>query len=157
MSGRWQKILDRFPAHMEAVRQDKEFQDVTEGLAQNLDTLSSATGRVRRAHRLGDADEVRDLIHLGELHGFRAREMALLITRFALTKTLLQQAAANDASAEAVGRLWGIAPPGFQLNHYAVDQPASAARTRARLVEHARGATDSAALVSAVRRRIATI
>jgi hypothetical protein len=157
MSGRWQKILDRFPAHMEAERQGKAFQDVTEGLAQNLDTLTSALGRVRRAHRLADADEIRDLIQLGQLHGFRPSEMALLLARVALTKALLHQAGADDAAAEAVGRLWGIAPPGFRLNRYAIDQPASAQKTRTRFLTHARKATNTAALVSAVRQRIVVV
>ena len=41
MSQRWRKILSRFPVHMESARDSKEFQAVTEALAQNLDTLIS--------------------------------------------------------------------------------------------------------------------
>jgi hypothetical protein len=157
MSARWRNILSRFPAHMEAARENKEFQSVVEALAQNLDTLSSAIGRVRKAHRLGDADETRDLFLLGGLHDFQRSEAAVLVTRFALTTKLLATAAGSDDDAIAVGMLWSIAAPGFRLDSYAVDQPATPAKARARFVAAARKAIRTEAFVDALRQRIATV
>jgi len=142
---------------MEASRAGKALTNVTDALAQNLDTLTSSVGRVRRAHRLSEADEARDLFLLAGLHGIRADEMAVLTTRFALTSKLVEQANSADGSLSAVGNLFGIAPPGFQLERYAVDQPPSDVKTRARFIQAARESINAAALAAALRRRIATV
>jgi hypothetical protein len=142
---------------MEAARPGKALQNVTDALAQNLDTLMSAVGRVRRAHRLSEAEEARDLFLLGGLHGIVAEEMAVLTTRFAVTATLLAQVKTGSTSPASAGNLWGIAPPGFQLERYAIDQPSSEQKTRARFIQSAGKAVNAAALASALRQRIATI
>lgn len=157
MSERWRNILSRFPAHLEAARKGKQFQAVTQALAGDLDGISSAIARVRKSHRLADADETRDLFLLGGLHDFKPDEAGVLISRFALTAKLLENANANNASSEAVGKLWGIAPPGFRLNRYAIDQPPAAAKTRARFIAFARRAMATGALAEALRQRIAAI
>jgi hypothetical protein len=157
MSERWRKILSRFPSHMEAVRDSKEFQAVTEALAENLDLLSSAIGRVRRAHRLAEADETRDLFLLGGLHDVRRSEAAVLVSRFALVTKLLATAGGNDDDAIAAGMLWSIEPPGFRLDSYAVDEPITPERTRARFVAAARKGSGTAAFVDALRGRIETV
>jgi len=61
MTGRARKILSRFPAHFEAARPGKQLSVVTDALARDLDEQSATMARVRRSHRLGDADELRDL------------------------------------------------------------------------------------------------
>jgi hypothetical protein len=61
LSARARNILERFPAHLEASRTGKRLSEVTDALALDLDTLNAALARVRRARRLLDADELRDL------------------------------------------------------------------------------------------------
>jgi hypothetical protein len=84
----------------------------------------------------------------------RRAEIAVLETRLAVTKALLEKAVASNASSEAVGKLWGISPPGFRLNKYAIDQPPSDAKTRARFIQSARRAIHNQAVVDALRERV---
>jgi len=70
-------ILSRFPRHWEADGAGKVFGLVVRELARNLEILSAHTGRVRHAHRIDDAGEVRDLLLIAGLHGFGPAHFAL--------------------------------------------------------------------------------
>ncbi|MGI6655696.1 MAG: hypothetical protein ACOX5Z_02500 [Desulfobulbus sp.] len=68
LSVRATTILSRFPRHLDLTREDKVFARMVEALARELDIKTMQTGRVRTAHRLGQAEEVRDLLLLAGLH-----------------------------------------------------------------------------------------
>ena len=89
MTGRSQRILNRFPAHFEAARTGKQLAVVTDALATNLDEQSAVMARIRRSHRLADAGELRDLLLIAALHGISQAELALLFARFSLARKLL--------------------------------------------------------------------
>ena len=148
MSGRAQQILSRFPAHFEAPRPGKRLGDVTQAVALDLDTLSAALARVRRARRLLDADELRDLLRIGALHGIAAAELDLLFTRFAVGRALADEADTSDDAAEALIGMWGIAENAPRLPKYS---------PRASIATFARRALRDSALLDAVRRRIGSI
>jgi hypothetical protein len=148
VNGRARAILSRFPAHMEATRDGKRLGGVTEALALDIDTLSAALARVRRARRLLDADEMRDLLRIAALHGISAAELSIALTRFDLARSMLTAAASSDADAERLIALWGIADPAPRLPKFG---------SRPRVVERARRATNQAALMDALRRRIQAI
>lgn len=145
MSGRATQILRRFPAHLEARRAGKRLGVVTEALARDLDTLSAAVARVRRARRVLEADELLDLLRIGALHGIRRAELAVLFQRFELARELVLAARESDAAAEQLLALWGTASTAPRLPLYA---------SRASAVEFAERALDSRALLEAVRRRV---
>lgn len=148
MSGRAQQILSRFPAHLEAPRAGKRLGDVTQAVALDLDTLSAAVARVRRARRLLDADELLDLLRIGALHGIAAAELDVLFTRFDAGRALFDEAAASDDAAERLVGMWGIAGSAPRLPTYS---------TRANVVAFARRAVANDVLLDAVRRRIGSI
>jgi hypothetical protein len=167
MIGRTLKILSRFPAHFEATRPGKQLEAVGDALAINLDEQSAIMARIRRSHRVGDADELRDLLLIGALHGITQAELALLFTRFERAATLLltltkaATPAARDAAAEELCRLWGIAAPAPRLPLFApahannVLPDLEAAKTR--LIQNAQAATVNDVLLDATRTRIKTI
>ncbi len=72
ISKRANTILQRFPRHLDLTREDKLFAQVVNGLARELDVKTMQIGRVRKSHRLGHADEIRDLLLLAELHDLQA-------------------------------------------------------------------------------------
>ena len=108
MSARVDKILGRLPAHMEAARPDKLLYAVTQALAFDLDTLSAEIGAVRRAHRLGHAGVLRDVLRLGALHGIDNRDLDVLFARASATAALLD-APAVGALLELLGVDWAAA------------------------------------------------
>jgi hypothetical protein len=148
LNGRARNVLRRFPAHLEAAREGKRLADVTEALALDIDTLSAALARVRRARRLLDADELRDLLRIGALHGITASELAVLFTRFDIARALIADAATSDDAAEQLIALWGI-----------VETPPRLARfsPRATFVGFAERALADHMLLDGVRRRIGAI
>lgn len=158
VSPRERGILDRLPAHLEASRGGKLLGYVTQSLASDIDVLQAAIGGIRRAHRLNDADELRDLLLIGGLHGIVAAELAVAVLRFK------QSLAALDAFEEALGgpeeadaaealcALWGLAEPPPRLALF--DGPEGAG---VRLAAQARAALTTGVLTDAVRTRIATI
>lgn len=163
MSGRAQAILARFPAHMEAGRPGKQLGHVAAALARDLDVQSAALARIRRAHRVGEADELRDLLLLAGLHGIGRAELAVLLLRFERGRALLAalgqagDGAAREAAAEALLALWGLdaAPP--RLDLFAPDPPeedADRALAAERLTAHAGPALAERALLEAARRRV---
>lgn len=154
-------ILDRLPAHLEASRGGKLLGFVTEGLASDIDILSAAIGAIRRAHRLSDADELRDLLLIGGLHGIDLAELAVAMLRakesqriLGIFETKLGGPDESD-SAEALCALWGLAeaPPLLAL-FAAPGEPDGAG---ARLAAQAREALGTGVLLDAVRTRIAVI
>jgi hypothetical protein len=167
MKGRTRKILSQFPAHFEAARPGKQLSAVTDALVTDLDEQSAVMARIRRAHRLGDAEELRDLLLIGALHGITPSELALLFTRFERAAALLFElssaatTAERDEAAEALCELWSIALPRPRLPLFApTPAPAGipdldAARTR--LTRHAGAAISYDVLLDGVRTRIATI
>jgi len=167
MIGRTLKILSRFPAHFEATRPGKQLEAVSDALAFTLDEQSAIMARIRRSHRVGDADELRDLLLLAALHGITQAELALLFTRFERARELLLRLtkaatpAERDSAAEELCHLWGIAVPTPRLPLFA---PAHANNVlpdleaaKARLIQNAKAATVNDMLLDAARVRIKTI
>jgi hypothetical protein len=126
MSTRPLQILQRFPAHFEPTRPDKQLFAVVEALSADLDVMSSDLSGVRRAHRLADADTLRDVLLIGGLHGLDRSVLDVLLLRIAAVRSLARQllasveahdAATRDARAEALFRLWNTAglPPRLPL------------------------------------------
>jgi hypothetical protein len=148
VTGRTRQILSRFPAHMNAAAEGKRFSEVTDALASDLDVLSVALGRVRRSRRLLEAEEFRDLMRIGALHGIVSAELAILLSRFELANKSLGDAAGSDAAAEALLALWGLAQPAPRLPKFA---------NRAAAVDAARQASTSKTVLDGVRTRIRNI
>jgi hypothetical protein len=116
MSERSQQILSRFPAHLEAARRGKQLAAVTDALASDLDVATDRLAAIRRAHRIGDADELRDVLLLGGLHAIGPAELAVLTARAEAMQKLeaaLAQAFDDSAgrakAADALLDLWEIA------------------------------------------------
>jgi hypothetical protein len=168
VSARARQILGRFPAHLEADRPGKLLGAVVTGLAHDLDVQAARMAGIRRAHRLGEADELGDLLRLAALHGITRAELAELFLRFDHAHALLaalEQAseggdeAERDQLAENFVDLWGVEEPAPRLPLYAPaggPEPDLAAAAQ-RLVAHAREALRHRALLDAVRTRVATI
>lgn len=163
MTARTREILSRFPTHLEAARPGKVLDLVVDSLAEDLDVLAARLAAVRRAHRLGEADEITDLLLLGALHGITAGEVELLFTRFSRVDELeaaLRDAmgdAARDAAAEALVTMWGLnaARPVLPLFTPRDSTDLDAARTR--LLASVATATRYGQLAGALRTRIARI
>jgi len=99
-------ILGRFPRHLDAARPDKLFAAVVHALEVDLELQTSQLGRIRRAHRLGNADEVRDLLLLAAAHGLRAADFDVLARRFSGSRggaADLAEAAPSDRAAARAG------------------------------------------------------
>jgi hypothetical protein len=80
-SARALEILGRFPRHLALDDPGTLFGVVVDCLAEPLEAQTSQVGRVRRAHRLGHADETVDLLKLAALHRLREADFELLATR----------------------------------------------------------------------------
>ncbi|KYG09200.1 hypothetical protein BE21_19260 [Sorangium cellulosum] len=87
ISARALAILERFPRHLDAARPDKLFAHVVHALAVDLVLETSQLGLIRRAHRLGHADELRDLHLLAALHDLRPADFEALRRRFAAARS----------------------------------------------------------------------
>jgi len=81
MNGRAVEILRRFPAHMQAAQPGKQLGAVVDALAQDLESVVTDLAAVRRAHRLGHADTLIDLMQLAALHGITLAELRVLFMR----------------------------------------------------------------------------
>jgi len=166
MIGRSREILERFPAHFEAARPGKVLGEVVDALAQDLDMLAARLAAVRRAHRLGEADEISDLLLIGAMHGISEGELELLFMRFARAGALaakLHDAAdpARDAAAEALLALWSLSASPPRLPSYAPAVSGGGApdlnAARKRLLDSVSVATRYRELTGALRKRIAGI
>jgi len=119
-------ILARLPTHLEATRPGKLLGEVTAALARDLDVLAAQLAGVRRAHRLGEADEFADLHALAALHGIRQGELAMLALRFdRVAAAFASLRAATDraaalAAAEDVLSVWGLDVPAPLLAAFAM-------------------------------------
>ena len=119
MSGRVLQILGRFPTHLEAARPGKQFAAVVEPIAGDLDQLSTDLAAVRRAHRIGNADRLRDVLLLGGLHGLTGADLAVYYARAtrlrdlatALERVIGQSVEDRDRLAETVFDIWGVDEP----------------------------------------------
>jgi hypothetical protein len=167
MKGRSRKILSRFPAHFEATRPGKQLAVVTDALATNLDEQSAIMARIRRSHRLGDADELRDLLLIASFHGITPAELALLFTRFEVAAALMLKLskaatpAERDTVAEALCDLWAIALPHPRLPLFAIPAAPGGAPdldvAKTGLLKSAGAAISRDVLLDALRNRIAKI
>jgi hypothetical protein len=166
MTGRGLTILKRLPAHFEATRAGKQFETVADAGALDLDSQAVALGRIRRAHRSGEAEELVDVLRIGALHGITRAELAVAELRFATARRLAAQIAGTasppadlDAAAEALLALWGIADHAPLLQEYALpgSPPAGASVARARLLAHAAVALGDDRLLDVLRQRILRI
>jgi hypothetical protein len=166
VTGRSRQILSRFPAHFEATRPGKQFEVVVDALSSGLDSASADLARVRRSHRLADADELHDLLLIAGFHGITPSELAIAFTRIAAARDAvrrLQNAASAADRDKAVTQLiafWGIdaAPPVLLL--YA--PPASGGppdlnAAKGRLLHSAGLALAESKLLDVLRARIANI
>jgi hypothetical protein len=164
-----QRILSRFPAHLEADRPGKLLGAVTHALARDLDTLAASVGGVRRSHRLAHADVIRDLVLLGGMNGLQERDLELLELRVAtvLDRVVDLEAAVDDTgrqeAAAALFALWdvdwaGLGLPVGDLAGWAdPNSPADLALAAERLAAHARRAVRFKARVEAARTRVARV
>ena len=161
MTPRAQAILARFPAHLEAARPGKLLGEATSAIALDLDTLAAALAAVRRAHRVGDADELADLWRIAALHGLGVAEFEIVLGRFRRAQELLRaleaagDGAAREAAAQAATALWALQAVPPRLPLFADPAaPADSARAAARLVTQLHSTLRHDALCGAVRTRI---
>ncbi len=101
ISKRAAAILARFPRHLDLTRDDKVFAQVVNSLARELDIKTMQIGRVRKAHRLGQADEVRDLLLLAGLHDLQPIRFDLIRLRLDGLKDVATTLGDASAAAEA--------------------------------------------------------
>lgn len=119
--GRVHAILGRFPAHLEASKPGKLLGQVSAALARGLDVQSVQMARIRRAHRLFEAEELADLLLNAARHGIGADLLALLALRFDRAESRERQLLeAGDAqsrleTAETLLALWGLETQGPRL------------------------------------------
>ncbi|MEY4748463.1 MAG: hypothetical protein RIQ60_677 [Pseudomonadota bacterium] len=95
-------ILSRFPRHLALDEPGTLFAEVVDALAGHLDRQLADLGRVRRAHRLGQVDELVDLFGLAALHGLRDELLEPVARRL--------DAVAVAAQALAAAAAPGLAP-----------------------------------------------
>jgi len=82
LSGRATAVLDRFPHHLGVADDSKTFAHVVDVIARELDGRASEVARIRKAHRLGDAETVWDLLAHAALHDLRNEDFDLVVRRF---------------------------------------------------------------------------
>ncbi len=133
ISKRATTILERFPRHLDLTREDKVFAQMVNSLARELDIKTLQIGRVRKSHRLGQADEIRDLLLLAGLHDLRPIRFDLVLLRLdslAVVGAILDDTGAEtSARKEAVGALRELLALA-DLGTYASDFPALAGALR---------------------------
>jgi hypothetical protein len=161
VTARTAQILGRFPQHLDAARPGKRLHAAVDALALDLDVLAAALAAVRRAHRLGDADEAADLMRLAALHGIGGPEFEVLLQRGRRTRALLAalETAADDearaTAAEALAALWSLQAVPPRLTLFAdPSAPADGALAAARLAAQVRLTQRQARVNDAVRGRI---
>lgn len=81
-------ILGRFPAYLGAEQPGKLIGEVVDALAFDLDVLTAQLGDTRRAHRVGHAASVQDLLGLAGLHGIGTAALELLDRRLRILEEL---------------------------------------------------------------------
>jgi hypothetical protein len=157
VSGRTLAILGRFPRHLDLARADKLAAELVQGLASGLEVQTAQVGRIRRAHRLGHADELADLLLLAGLHEIRVAELAAALRRLDAIRAGAAAIAAATGPAIAAARtaLAGLIGSGQATFAAWPGEPDDRAAT-ARLVAAAGAAASYAAHCDRVRTRIET-
>src|SRR4051812_20682298 len=64
------QVLSRFPRHLDLDAEGKVVGELAHALASGLEAQISQVGKVRRAHRVREAEQVVDIVRLGNLDGF---------------------------------------------------------------------------------------
>ncbi len=117
ISRRAQDVLERFPSCLELTDPDKTFGFVVDRLALELDLASSATGRIRRNHRLGEVGNEWDLQDLIDLHDFRPsmfEPLSRRVSSMTATATAIIAAPEDTATSRAeLADLVGLPPDVF--------------------------------------------
>jgi hypothetical protein len=83
VAGRAGKVLGRLPQHLEAQASGKLLGSVVTALVRDQDVQAADLQAIRRAHRVLDASELRDLLLHAGLHNLVRSEMAVLFARLA--------------------------------------------------------------------------
>lgn len=81
LSGRGQKVLQRFPRHMEAEGRGKLLAATVNTIVRDQDVQTADMQSIRCAHRLFEAKQISDLLLLAGLHGIRRADMSILYAR----------------------------------------------------------------------------
>ena len=76
-------VLSRFPRHLDVDQPGKVIGDVVSSMATPLDAQVSQIGKLRRAHRSGEAEQQVDVLRLNALHGFDEQSMVPVQRRLA--------------------------------------------------------------------------
>tara|TARA_R110001632_G_scaffold174095_1_gene293589 strand:- start:20377 stop:22149 length:1773 start_codon:yes stop_codon:yes gene_type:complete len=95
VSGRGQKVLQRFPKHMEAEARGKLLASVVNTIVRDQDVQSADMQSIRCAHRLLEAKQISDLLLLSSLHGINRADMSVLYARQKKSSELLLQLKKN--------------------------------------------------------------
>lgn len=163
LNGRTRRVLQRFPYHMEAAQPGKLLAQVTAALVRDQDVQTADMQGIRLAHRLYEARELTDLLHIGALHNISRTELGLLWRRFDLARTRLAALRADASDAELAGQflaLWSL-PGEDPLRAFsddpAGDAPYNVASAIQRLLHSGAAAVRTQQLLDALRWRIATI
>ena len=83
VTGRAGKVLGRLPQHLEAQTSGKLLGSVVTALVRDQDVQAADLQAIRRAHRVLEAPELRDLLLHAGLHNLVRSEMAVLFARLA--------------------------------------------------------------------------
>lgn len=102
-------VLARFPRHLALDAPGTLFGEVVDGLAGHLDRLTADLGRVRRAHRLGQVTEARDLLQLAALHAMRDELFEPCLRRIAAAAALAPALDPAQAGADGGVRAGALA------------------------------------------------
>lgn len=96
-------VLGRFPSHLQAAQAGKLLGAVVDALAGELEVATNELGAIRRSHRLAEAPELLDLLHLASLHAIEGHAVEILRMRLAAAAAIAPIAAdlRNHTLAEA--------------------------------------------------------
>ena len=87
VAGRAGQVLGRLPQHLEAQTSGKLLGSVVTALVRDQDVQAADLQAIRRAHRVLEASELRDLLLHAGLHNLVRSEMAVLFDRLASAQT----------------------------------------------------------------------
>jgi hypothetical protein len=119
-----EQVLSRFPRHLDVDAEGKIVGDLTRSLAEALEAQTSQVGKIRRSHRVGEAEQVIDLVRLGNIDGFTETFLGPLGRR---TRLLAAPATEVDA---LLGQLGFEHDPGSVLVRWPGEADDTAARAR---------------------------
>lgn len=128
---RTRAILGRFPRHLAVDEPGTLFAEVVDALSSHLDRQTAQLGRVRTAHRLGMAEERRDLLLLASLHDLGEDQLDLLERRFADLRALLARLPGEPDAIDELDEVLGVAADAFPAWPGEADGVAALARLTA--------------------------